>query len=362
VIRTRAAYHIGGNVLPPMRSGMTALCVACVASLFCARRVDATECFGIVTPCINDDTLWPHAGAARFLAVGGIDTVGSRQLGFALVSSYLSRPIVVHLPSPGGAGADAYVVNDQVNGSFLWSYGVTDRLELDVALPITFGQGGAGLSPVTGGAGLHDTAVRDMRFGFAYAFRASEPDGSQNSPRFAARLEVSAPTGDRDQFAGERSAVFAPGLAAALQSGRFFFGAEAGVRVRPTTELLGSRVGSQISAAAGVGVDLLSRGLLSVTLEYWELLTLVGQNVVVRDSGGYRSVPGGKALAPAEWVASVRTEPLGRRDLSLQLGGGGGVGSDITNPRFRFTFAVRWAPGSTGRGSRAYRLTGGDLP
>src|SRR5260370_26369579 len=140
-----------------MRSGITALCVGCAVSLFGARFAAATDCSGIVSPCINDDTLWPHAGAARFLAVGGIDTVGSKQLGFALVSSYLSRPIVVHLPSPGGAGADAYVINDQVNGSFLWSYGVTDRLELDLALPITFGQGGAGLAPVSGGAGANAT-------------------------------------------------------------------------------------------------------------------------------------------------------------------------------------------------------------
>ncbi len=345
-------------MLEPMRSGITALCVACAVSLFCARFAAATDCSGIVSPCINDDNLWPHAGAARFLAVGGIDTVGSKQLGFALVSSYLSRPIVVHLPSPGGAGADAYVINDQVNGSFLWSYGVTDRLELDLALPITFGQGGAGLAPVSGGAGLHDTAVRDMRFGFAYALKPSKR-GESRDPQFASRFEITAPTGDRDQFAGERSAVFAPSLAGAFRSERFFFGAEAGLRLRPTTELLGARVGSQIFAAAGVGFDLLPGGLLGATLEYWELLTLVGQDDVVRQSGAYRSVPGGKGLAPAEWLLSIRSEPLGRRDLSIQLGGGGGVGSDVTNPRFRFILALRWAPGSTGHASSAYRLVGG---
>ncbi|HEV3192235.1 MAG TPA: hypothetical protein VGY54_17105 [Polyangiaceae bacterium] len=347
-----------------MRSGVTALWVACAASLFCARRADAADCSGMVSACINDDTLWPHAGTAQFIAVGGIDTVGPKQLGFALVSTYLSRPIVLHLPSPGGPGADAYVINDQVNGTFLWSYGVADRLELDLALPITFGQGGAGLAPVSGGAGLHDTAVRDMRFGFAYAFKPDPrlPGESQGRPRLAARLEVSAPTGDRDQFAGERSAVFSPSLAGAFRSERFFIGAEGGLRLRPTTELLGARVGSQIFGAAGAGIHLLPRGLLSATLEYWELLTLVGQDDVVRESGAYRSVPGQKLLAPAEWLLSIRTEPLGRRDLSIQLGGGGGVWSNVTEPRFRFTLALRWAPGSTGRRSGAYTLTGDPSP
>src|SRR5260370_19342692 len=146
-----------------------------------------------------------------------------------------------------------------------------------------------------------------MRFGFAYALKPSKR-GESRDPQFASRCEITAPTGDRDQFAGERSAVFAPSLAGALRSERFFFGAEAGLRLRPTTELLGARVGSQIFAAAGVGFDLLPRGLLGPTLEHLSLLTLVGQDDVVRQSGAYRSVPGGKGLAPAEWLLSIRSE------------------------------------------------------
>src|SRR5579859_3777572 len=103
------------------------------------REASATDCSGPLSPCINDDTLWPHAGPSRFQAVGGSATVDASQLGFSLVASYLSRPIVLNVVSPG-SGADEYVINDQVNGSFLWSYGVSRRLELDLALPLTFGQ------------------------------------------------------------------------------------------------------------------------------------------------------------------------------------------------------------------------------
>ena len=37
-----------------------------------------------------------------------------------------AQDIVAFLRS-GAGGSDQYAVNDQVNGTFLWAYGVTDR-------------------------------------------------------------------------------------------------------------------------------------------------------------------------------------------------------------------------------------------
>src|SRR5258708_35693188 len=256
----------------------------------CARVAWATDCSGILAPCINDDTMWPHGGPAFFEVIGGTETVGARQLGFALASTYLSRPIVLGSASPGGSGTDQYVVNDQVNATFLWSYGVTDRLELDLGLPITLGQGGTGLAPVTGGNGLKDTALRDMRFGFAYAIvphARVAPETPSRPWGLAGRFEVSAPSGDRGQFAGEGWGVFAPSLAGDVRSGRWFAGAEIGARIRPTTQLLQARVGSQIVTALGVGFHLLPRELLSAEVEAWALPTLVQQASVLRRGDAY---------------------------------------------------------------------------
>ena len=334
---------------------------ASIARAHVARAAGTAECGGVrgsstsatalpsnvLSPCINDDALWPHAGPARFVGVGSTETVASGQLGFALVSSYLSRPIVLDTPSPGAGGSSQYAVDDEVNGSFLWSYGATDRLELDVALPVTFGQTGTGLQPITGGAPLKSTAVRDMRFGFAFALvphlrvQPDLPSGSllasRNAWGLAARFEMSAPTGDHDEFAGERSGVFAPSLAADYRNGRWFGGAEVGARLRPTTELLGARVGSQIVTMLGVGCAILPRELLTATLEAWALPTLVSQ-------GQGQSDP----LVPAEWQLAARTAPLRSGDLAIQISGGGGLpiggDSEITTPRFRFTLGVRWEP------------------
>jgi hypothetical protein len=326
-----------------MRPRIGLVAFACGVTLaLCVRAAAATECAGILSTCIDDDTLWPHAGPATFVAVGSTQTTAGGQLGFGLVSTYLSRPLVIKVKAPGGTGSDQYAVNDQVNGTLLWAYGVSKHLELDLALPLTFGQGGTGLTPVTGGQGLQQTAQRDLRFGFAYAL-VTHPQGSDGGGLLA-RFEVSAPTGDRSEFAGEGSGVYVPSIAADYRVGRWFAGAELGSRVRPVTELLGARIGTQIVTEVGVGFAILPRDLLSATLEGWALPTLAEQDTV---TSSYMAYPNGTHIVPAEWQLSARTSPLPSGDLSLQLGGGGAIpiGDDApTRPRLRFTLGVRWAP------------------
>jgi hypothetical protein len=338
------------------RVGLAFLLASPVAfSDLLAAPAAAADCSGIYSACINDDTLWPHAGSARFAAVGSTEMIAPGQIGFALVSSYLSRPVVLTIPSPSPPGSKQYAIDDQVNGTFLFSYGVSRRFELDVAIPITFGQGGTGLAPLTGGLGLRDTAMRDMRFGFAYALvphdRAPGSDRPDDGFGLAGRLEVSAPTGDDGQLAGEGSGVFVPTVAADFRRGPVFAGLELGARIRPTTELVGARVGTQLLSALGAGYDVLPRQLLSITAEAWVLPTLVEQHdIQTPEPGVFHSVPNGKYTAPAEWHVSLRSAPVRGGDVSFQAGGGGPIpfGGDtpVATPRFRFTLGVRWAPSS----------------
>jgi hypothetical protein len=239
-----------------------------------------------------------------------------------------------------------------VNGTFMWSYGVTDRLQLDFDVPMTFGQGGTGIAPVTGGAALEDTAVRDLRFGLAYALvpraRVSSASPKANGFALAGRFEVVAPTGDQAQFAGDASGVFVPSVAGDFRQGRFFAGAEAGARLRSTSELLGARVGSQAVLALGAGFDVLPRELLTFALEARALPTFAEQHSISTNNGTYVSTPDGSHITPAEWQLSARTAPLVGGDLSIQASGGGGIPlsseTAITAPRFRFTLGLRWAP------------------
>jgi hypothetical protein len=320
---------------------------------FVAPRAHATECSGTFSTCINDDTLLPHAGGGRFIGIAPTETIASGQAGFGLVTSYLSRPLVLHTPTPLPTGTDQQAIDDQVNGSFLFAYGVTDRLALEVVLPVTFGQGGAGVAPVTGGNGLQDTAMRDVRMGGAFALLARPRKAldaiAGHSFAVTAHFDVSAPTGDRSQFAGERTAVWLPSVAADWRFGRFFAGAEVGARLRPATELGGVRIGSQAVLGVGAGWDVLDRELLSFAVEARALPTFADQfQLSSAADGSLKRDPSG-AITPAEWMLSARTAPLLGGDLGLQLGGGGAIPlsngeAAPTTPRFRFVLSVRYAP------------------
>src|ERR1700685_195472 len=98
---------------------------------------------GFYSTCINDDNLWPHAGSSHFLTLGGTETTARGEVGFGLYTTYLSRPIVLSTPS-GGATTTDYAIDNQINANFLFTYGVSDRLELDAVLPTTLSQTGTG--------------------------------------------------------------------------------------------------------------------------------------------------------------------------------------------------------------------------
>jgi OmpA-OmpF porin, OOP family len=311
----------------------------------------------IVSACINSDTLWPHFGPTRFIGVGGTETLAPGKVGFGLLTSYQSRPVRLHIPSPGPSGTNLNAVNDQVTSTFVFGYGVTKQLELGVAMPLTLGQGGSGVSGITAGNDLRDTAVRDFRFGAAYAILPRdrvEPSlmksGAAPPSAFAltARFEMSAPTGDRGQFAGERSAVVIPTIAADYRSGRWFAGLEIGARIRKTSEFVGARIGTQASIGLGIGADILSRERFSAMLEARALPTFAEQHGVDPSTGSLVSTPNGKHITPAEWMLGARSAPFAGSDLALQIGGGAvipfGGEAAITAPRFRFVLGVAYAP------------------
>ena len=328
-----------------------------IASSLLSGEAYAKECTNpLVNTCINSDTFWPNPGPQRFATVNGTETVAAGQVAFGLLATYQSRPILLTVASPGPGGSDAYVVDHQVNGNFLFGYGITPRLQLDFALPVTFIQTGAGVSPLSGGPDLRDTAVRDLRFGFAYAIvpreriapsEAAVRGGIGNLWAVAARLTISAPTGDSGQFAGERTAVYAPNVAADLRYSIFFAGLDVGARLRPITEFAGARVGSQLTTGLGIGVDALKNDLLSFTVEARSYVNFAEQHDTAQSAFGITSQPNNKSIIPAEWMVAARSAPVLAGDITFFAGGGGPIPTGvhaITVPRFRFLLGASYAP------------------
>lgn len=327
---------------------------ALAGAIICATaaRTASADCTTpIVSGCIDSDTLWPHAGPSQFLTVGGTETTAPNQIAFGLLTTYLVQPIQIYTPSPGPNGSYRAAIGDQLDATFLFAYGVTDRLELDLALPVTVFQDGAGTGPIDGSGDVSSTVTRDMRFGLTYAFvrRPKKHPWRHDASGFGltGRFEVSAPTGDTEAFASEPNAVFIPSIAADYRSHRFFVGAELGVRIRPMTDFLGSRIGTQGVVAGGVGFDVLSRELLTVTGEVRLLPVLTEQANVTLTASGYQSSANGQYIVPAEWMVAVRTAPLEGGNLTFQLGAGGALGVSplpITVPAFRIALGLTFAP------------------
>lgn len=333
------------------------LCLACLVlpliEVLGARDALAGSCDKpLVSACINSDTFWPTGGPSRFASLPGTLTTARNQFGFGLVATYQMRPIVLDIPSPGPTGTKQNAISDQVNGNFVFGYGVTDRLELHVALPVTFAQAGSGTSAISGGDDLRDTAMRDLRFGLALALLEEKRVDREivHDQGFGgavtARFDVSAPTGDRSQFAGESGGVFAPSIAFGGTYDRFFAGGEIGARLRGVSKFSGARIGTQAVLGLGVGAHILPHELFSVSAEARGLPTFTEQHDTVQTSSGIESTPNGTHVFPAEWLLGLRSAPTRGGDFVFSGGFGTGIpiGEAVTRPRIRAILGVTYAP------------------
>ena len=329
----------------PSPAWLPALAVFALAALHASPSA-AGDCDGALSTCIDADNLWVHPGPTPWLALGGASTTPEDRMSFGLVVSYLSRPIGVRVASPDPEGTVIYAVDNAVDATFLWSLGITDRLELTVAAPVTVWQDGAGLADVVGSdEELPRSSVRDTRLGLAFAVLPRPRAGSADGFALASRFEFTLPVADARAFAGSRTATFVPSLAADLRLGGLLFAGELGARIRGESELGGARVGSQLMAGAGASYEVLPKELLRVGAEAFALYTFASQQPPMTERDEFDAGP---ALVPAEWIASARTAPLLGGDVSLSLAGGGPIpfadSSAITTPRFRFDLAIRYAP------------------
>jgi outer membrane protein OmpA-like peptidoglycan-associated protein len=333
--------------------------LACAFLVFTALMIApslgrASECSDAsrLSSCINADNLWPHAGASRFQSVGGTETTAPGQFSFGLVTTWLRKPVVLRAASPNPSGTEVSAVDHLVDANFLWAFGVTDRLELGLAMPAALYQNGTGLSGYKSSrsTGLPQTAVRDFRFGIAYALLPRPRAFPNNGLGLAVRFEMSAPVGDRESFAGDSSAVWYPSLSGEYRAGRLFAGAQLGARLRATTQLAGTRVGHQLFSAVGAGMDVLPDEKLSVGLEAFALPSLVSQQTLTRDPVTAELVAQDSShkLVPAEWMATVRSAPAAGGDMTLSVSGGSSIPltdpSSMTSPAWRFVLGLRYAP------------------
>ncbi|HOT12847.1 MAG TPA: thrombospondin, partial [Polyangiaceae bacterium] len=328
--------------------------VGCLgAALMMSTMPAAAECDNAarLSTCIDADTLWLHPGPGRFQAIGSTETTASEEFSLGFFTTYFRNPIVLRASSANPDGVDVPAIEHMVNSTFLWGYGLSDRVELTLAMPVTLYQNGTGVSGFLSSQSqeVPTTSMRDLRLGATWSLLPRSRVHSDELFALTVRMQAAIPTGDEQWFGGDRGFVGIPSLAGDMRLGRFFAATELGVRIRKTTNLAGSRIGSQSFLALGAGVDLLPSEWLSVGVEAYALPGLVGQETLERDpaNGELIGKTKSESLIPAEWMTTLRSAPTRGGDLSFYISGGSALpldGTAMTAPQMRWTAGVRFAP------------------
>jgi OOP family OmpA-OmpF porin len=301
--------------------GVTALAGLAVALL--APRAALADCSPAtgISPCIDSEALWLPATRARFLSMPSAERLGQGGFAAGFGVGYMSRPIVLRAPSPDPEGRDVDVVDDVVDATLLYAYGITHEIELTAALPFVAYQTGAGAAGATSQAAgpIAPNVLRDPRIGvgFALLWRGNAERGYGAKTR----IELGIPLGDEDVLAGDSSVVVAPSAVLEVRHDRFSAASELGLRLRRTVELADVRWGPQATVTLGAGFDIFRRERLSVAVEASVAPVLISQKQRLSRTGTVADA----VIVPAEWLASVRSQLVANVPFTLQLGGGTGI-------------------------------------
>ena len=296
---------------------------------------------GEFSSCFDADPFWPVASSVKFVQVGPASVEAPGAVFLGLATSHATQSATLELPSPDPRGRQLPVVEHVTTATLLAAWGLAARTEVSLALPWTIDQRGMGLGGVTSQSSddLRRHPLRDPRVGVT---RVLWQHDAAVRVSVATRYTLAVPLGDAPALAGDRTVVGVPGFAMGFARGRFFGAAEASARLREPTRLANARLGSQLVVAAGLGVDLLAKGRLSLSSEAFVAPSLVEQPTA---ASGNPSV-----LAPAEWLVSLGSAPLGRHGPTALIAGGGGLplsttdgsaGVGMTSPALRLVAIVR---------------------
>jgi hypothetical protein len=322
---------------------LTALGISC-----CSLPAAATDCEPAsgISPCFEADALRVPPAHARFGGIASPRALDAGQAAFSLASSFVLEPLTLVAPSPALEGREVPVVELEQSVIVGAGVGLGQRFELQASLPARVARTRSGGGGVTSQRAepLPRSAVRDPRLGLAW---------SPLPEKVETRLEVSVPFGDEAYLAGYAGPALLPAVSGELELGRFVLAAELGARLGQAVDFATTRQGNELFIGTGVGVSVVDRHLLDLSLELWLRPALESEPEAGRNRGSTSGLP-------AEWLLGVTSSDGDA--FSIFAGGGSGLpfaserspdgGSTAvfapTAPTFRALLALRYAPLSGG--------------
>ncbi len=278
-------------------------------------------------PAIELQLLELPAGPKTFLAVADADVIMPRQLALDVMFTFLTNPFVIYDVAPGEDRLESQrtrVVRSISAIELAAAYGLSERLQLNIALPMVT-MTGDGLDPETAMAvpgGLSETGLGDLRL------EAKLRLARRGRLRLAGIVGLTLPTSfgsGGSAFLGDDLPSARARLAAQWTAGRLALGANAGVILRKPRELYASEVGQQATWSAAAA--------LRVTERFFVLGEAFGRTGLTSPSLDGSPLEVGGALRV--FVTS---------SLAVVAGGGGGVVSGIGSPELRVFAALGYSP------------------
>jgi hypothetical protein len=250
--------------------------------------------------------------------------------GASISAGWIERPIHLGAGTLGGGSPDTQPVRRRETLSLGGALALGDSVVIDGAIRASH-QVGDRLRAAGNPEGLARYVFHDLRFGGRIRVAGNR------SRAALLRAELTLPTGDADQFAGDARWTAAWSLIGrATLPHDVVIAATAGIRLHGAEVVVGDRlVGDALFAAAGVAVPLPSvgplHGLAGPVMLTGELFGSLGDHV------GKLSGPD-----PVEARLGVVVQPLA--ELTVGVHAGFGLDDQIGAPRFRALVELAWTP------------------
>jgi OOP family OmpA-OmpF porin len=280
-------------------------------------------------PAIDIQTFEYAVGPKTFVTVADGDVADRKQVAVDALITYLTKPFQIYDVDPNNpnkiTGTRTTVVSSLTSAQLTAAYGVTDRWQLGVNLPIILALQGDGLMAETGSpaaGGLSVSGLGDLLVESKYRLLRNQ------RVKLSAIAGLSLPTSvgsGGSQFIGDDLPTVRGKLAAQIDAGRLSFGANAGVILRKPRTIYDSTIGQQLVWGVAGAARLSERIAL------------------IAEGYGRAGLPGfALDASPLEVEGGVRFYATG--SMAIMIGGGAGVIKGIGSPESRFFVSLGFAP------------------
>ncbi|MEZ4366795.1 MAG: hypothetical protein R2939_10970 [Kofleriaceae bacterium] len=281
-------------------------------------------------PAIDVQLFQYALGPKSFFTVADADVGTKKQLSADFLVTFLSNPFKIYDCADDTCTTTTErlrVVESMVAGQVAAAYGLTNKLQIGVSLPIIFTMSGDGLDPGTAmpvSGGLQLSGVGDL------LVEAKRALMHKPALRLAGAVGVTLPSSfgsggstfigdDLPSVRGHLDAQWVVG------NGRLTAGLNGGVILRKPREIYASEIGHQLTYGAAAALRVTDR------------LALIGEAF-----GRTGLLSQSQDDSPIEAIGGLRVRA--GRSFSVVAGGGAGVTPGIGSPDARFFVSVGWAP------------------